>query len=155
MGRPSLYTPEIAAEICGRIAEGESLRSVCRDEGMPDEKTVRTWVIDDVGGFSPQYTRAREAQAHSMADELLEISDDATNDWMERKSEKGSGWEINGEHIARSRLRSDTRKWLLSKMLPKVYGDKLDLNHSGKVEVLDEAAIDARIAELIGKAGAG
>jgi hypothetical protein len=58
-----------------------------------------------------------------IADELLEIADDGSNDWMER--EKG-GYELNAEHIQRSRARIDTRKWLLSKMLPKVYGDTKD-----------------------------
>jgi hypothetical protein len=122
--RPT-YSPEIADAICERLASGESLRSVCRDDNMPDERTVRRWAIDDYQGFAPQYARARETQAHAMADELLEIADDATNDWMVRQGRT----ELNTEHVQRSRLRSDTRKWLLSKMLPKVYGDKIQ--HAG------------------------
>lgn len=136
MGRPSSYTPEIAALICDRLSEGVSLREVCLPDDMPDERTVRRWVLDDVGGFSPQYARAREMQAHALADELLEISDDGSNDWMERKDEKGVGWELNGEHIQRSRLRSDTRKWLLSKMLPKVYGDRLEIDANVRTAVV-------------------
>lgn len=156
MGRPTSYTPEIAALICSRLGEGESLRSICAGEEFPHEATVRGWVIEDREGFSTQYARARELQAHSIADELLEIADDGSNDWMERTGKAGEsiGWELNGEHVQRSKLRSDTRKWLLSKMLPKVYGDKLDLNHSGKIDGLDEAGVNARIAELLGKAGA-
>ena len=57
----------------------------------------------------------------AMADETLEISDDGTNDWMK----DNEGYKVNGEHVARSRLRVDTRKWLLSKALPKIFGDKL------------------------------
>lgn len=131
-GRPSIYTADLAATICERLAKGESLRSVCRDEGMPVEATVRGWALDDREGFSAQYARAREFQAHAIADELLEIADDGSNDWMalHAKGDNASlGWELNGEHVQRSRLRSDTRKWLLSKMLPKLYGDKL--THAG------------------------
>jgi hypothetical protein len=68
-----------------------------------------------------------------LADELLEIADDGTNDWMKRFGKDGEdlGWALNGEHIARSRLRVDTRKWLLSKCLPKVFGDRIATEHSG------------------------
>jgi hypothetical protein len=77
-------------------------------------------------------THAREIQAHTLADELLEISDDGSNDWMERKGkDERGGWELNGENIQRSRVRIDTRKWLLSKMLPKVYGDKTEVAVTG------------------------
>lgn len=132
MGRPSLFTPDIANAICERIASGESLRSVCRDEAMPSEAGVRRWALDDVNGFSAQYSRARELQAHAIADEMLEIADDGSNDWMVRAGKDGSpGFELNGEHVQRSRARLDTRKWLLSKMLPKVYGDKITQEHQG------------------------
>lgn len=106
-----------------------TLREVCRADDMPQEATVRGWVLQDREGFSAQYTQAREIGYHAMADELLEISDDATNDWMERNGQESDGWQINGENVQRSRLRLDTRKWLLSKALPKVYGDKIGLNH--------------------------
>jgi hypothetical protein len=128
MGRKLTLTPELAATICGELAEGKTLREVCRAEGMPPESTVRRWVVDDVNGFAAQYARAR--------DELLEISDDGTNDWMRRQGEDGSdAWQANGEHLQRSRLRVDTRKWLLSKALPKVYGEKIGVEHSGAVEI--------------------
>lgn len=120
--RKSLYTPEIAKAICERLAAGESLRAICRDEGMPSEVTVREWVIDNREGFYAPYTRAREIQAMGWADEILSIADDAAADWVARREGKK---ELNSEHVARSRMRLDTRKWLLSKMLPKVYGDKL------------------------------
>jgi hypothetical protein len=125
-GRPSDYTQEIADRICQQLASGMSLREVCRSDDMPAESTVRLWALEDRDGFSAQYTRAREIGYHSMADELLEIADDAANDWMERNGDDNEGWQLNGEHVQRSRIRLDTRKWLLSKALPKVYGDKLD-----------------------------
>lgn len=126
-GRPSLFTEELATRICERLAAGESLRAICLDDDMPDESTVRKWAIAPDHPFYPQYARAREIGYHGMADELTEIADDGTNDWMERRKEENAGWEINGEHLQRSRLRVDTRKWLLSKALPKIYGDKLAL----------------------------
>ena len=118
------------------MANGESLRGICRDEGMPAASTVCLWAATDKT-FAEQYARAREIQAHTLVDEILEISDDGTNDWMERRSEaeKGAGvetgWTVNGEHIQRSRLRVDSRKWFASKVLPKIYGDKISQELSG------------------------
>jgi hypothetical protein len=132
MGRPSDFTPELAGKICERLQDGRTLRDVCRDEDMPDERTVRGWATEDREGFFPQYARAREIGYQAMADELLEIADDGKNDWMERKGEDGnSAYVLNGEHVQRSRLRTDTRKWLLSKALPKIYGDRVVNEHSG------------------------
>lgn len=144
--RTTTFTQEVADEICAQLAEGKSLREVCRQGHLPSESTVRTWALDDRDGFSAQYARAREIGYHAMADELLEIADDGRNDWMEREDGENAGYDANGEHLARSRLRVDTRKWMLSKALPKVYGDKLDVNHGGglTVTVLDsEEAFDA------------
>lgn len=149
-GRPSSYTPEIAAEICERLADGESLRAICRDERMPDRSTVSSWVIKDVGGFSDQYTRARELGLEEIADSLTEISDDGTNDWMESNDPDNPGYRLNGEHVQRSRLRVDTRKWVLSKQLPKKYGDKQHVEMSGHLAVGDmtEDEIRAELAAL-------
>lgn len=147
-GRPSLYTDEVAKEICARLSSGQSLREVCRDESMPHEATVRTWVREDYNGFYTQYTQARELGYHAMADELLEIADDGQNDWMERNADDGSAWEANGEHLQRSRLRVDTRKWMLSKVLPKIYGDKVGIEHSisnDMAERLDAARKSAKL----------
>lgn len=126
-GRPTDFSAEVASAICSELAKGRSLRDVCADEAMPAESTVRAWALEDRDGFSAQYARAREIGYHSMADELMEIADDARNDWMERRGEDDAGWQANGEHIQRSRLRVDTRKWMLSKALPKLYGDKVAL----------------------------
>jgi hypothetical protein len=130
-GRPSTYSQEIADEVCRRLEGGESLRAICRDEGRPHESTVRLWALDDREGFAARYARARELQYYAIADELLEIADDGRNDWMQRRGDERGGWELNGEHIQRSRVRLDTRKWLLSKMLPKVYGDRTEVAVTG------------------------
>lgn len=125
MGRPTVYTPELAQEICEKLAEGMTLREVCRAESMPQESTVRNWALKDREGFFTQYDEARQIGYHAMADELLEIADSGINDWMERNGEDDAGWQANGEHLQRSRLRVDTRKWMLSKTLPKIYGEKV------------------------------
>lgn len=130
-GRPSTFSAEIAAVICGQLAEGQSLRSICKAEDMPPESTVRGWVVDNVDGFAAQYTRARDLGLDAVADELLDIADDGTNDWMERNSEGNPGWAVNGEHVQRSRLRLDARKWYLSKLAPKKYGDKVQQEITG------------------------
>lgn len=131
-GRPSKYTKALADKICARLAEGETLRSICRDEEMPDEKAVRDWVREDREGFSPHYAQARDTGLDAIAEEAFEIADDGTNDWMEKHHYKGDDTKaFNGEHVQRSKLRVDLRKWYLSKMAPKRYGEKLDVEHSG------------------------
>lgn len=125
MGRPGLYTPELGDEICRRLAEGESLNSICKTDGFPAESTVRSWIVDVKHPLTASYTRARELGYLKMADELLDIADDSTNDYMDRVGKDGEVTRVlDQEAMARSRLRLDTRKWMLSKMLPKVFGDK-------------------------------
>jgi len=120
----SKYTQALADEICALLEQGQSLNSICEREDMPSEPTVRRWALDDHDGFAAKYTRAREIGYLRLADEIVEISDEGKRDtWID-----DAGIErVNHDVIARSRLRVDTRKWLLSKMLPKVYGDKLAL----------------------------
>lgn len=134
-GRPSLFFEELADMICERLTQGESLRAICSDEGMPHAGTVCRWLAtNDV--FREQYARAREAQAELMADEMVEISDDGRNDWMERNGSEGEslGWKENGEAIRRSALRIDTRKWIAARLLPKKYGDKIAVGGSKEMD---------------------
>ena len=126
-GRPTIYTDELAEQICLRIASGESVRSICIDDAMPSKATVMLWLIDgNHDKFSDQYAKARQIQAETLADELFDIADDGSNDWMTRHGKDGEeSYVLNGEAVARSRLRVDTRKWYLSKVLPK-FQDKPD-----------------------------
>lgn len=135
-GRPSDYSDAMADMICTRIADGESLRSICSADDMPDKSTVFRWLAKHEE-FATKYARAREVQADAIFDEMLDIADDGRNDWMEKRNADGEaiGWQENGEALRRSDLRIKTRQWMASKLQPKKYGDKLDLNHSGKVEV--------------------
>jgi len=144
VGRPSVYTPEIAERICASLEAGRSLNRICKAEDMPAESTVRLWDKEDREGFSAKYARSREVGYLRLADELLDIADNGANDWMASNDPENPGYRLNGEHIARSRLRVDTRKWVLAKMLPKVFGDKLDIEHSGQVKI---AAIENIIVD--------
>jgi len=126
IGRPSSYTEATAEAICERLASGESLRKICASEGMPSQPTVFKW-IKDVPDFAKQYASAREAQMEHMAEEILAISDEASGDTIVTET----GAKPDSEWIQRSKLRVDTRKWLMSKMAPKKYGDKVEQFISG------------------------
>lgn len=132
IGRPTRYSDEMVATICERLANGESLRSICRDPDMPCLASVFKWLSENPK-FSEQYDRAREVQAEVLADSILDIADNGANDWMEKNDGENAGWLANGEAIQRSRLRVDARKWVASKLLPKKFGDKQELNHTGQV----------------------
>lgn len=132
-GRPTTYTKDLGKEICLRLSEGESLRTICQGENMPVISTVMLWVLDEnKKEFSEHYRRAREMQAENMFDELLEIADDGSNDYMTiQKGDKSYNVE-DREVTNRSKLRVDARKWYLSKVLPKKFGDKMDVTSGGK-----------------------
>lgn len=130
IGRPTRYTRELGEEICALLMEGYSLRGICEREGMPALSAICLWLAKDAG-FMEQYARAREVQAEVMADEILEIADDATNDYVERATKNGAVVLVDHDHINRSRLRVDARKWIAEKLLPKKYGVKKALEHSG------------------------
>lgn len=154
-GRPTDYTPELAAEICARIADGRSVREIARSDDMPAMSSIFLW-LSKYQEFSEQYAQACDARVFYMAEELLDIADDGTNDWMERKGSDGEsvGYTVNGEAIQRSKLRADTRKWLMSKMQPKKYGEKMSVVHDGEItHRMSEAEIDKRLAELEEKSG--
>lgn len=95
---------------------------------MPCVASVFNW-LRTYPEFLAQYTRAKEEAADAFVEEMLDISDDGRNDWMEKLGKDGEpiGWQLNGEHVNRSRLRVDTRKWIASKLKPKKYGDKVAL----------------------------
>lgn len=131
VGRPTDYSEEIAAVICDRIAEGESLRSICRADDMPDKSTVFRWLAAH-DAFRDHYVRARETQADAMVDEIIDIADDGHNDWMKKNFGEDVRWVENGEALRRSQLRIDARKWLAVKMLPKKYGERLQTEVTGK-----------------------
>ena len=134
LGRPTKYNTALASKICMRMAAGESVRRICTDKSMPTFNTVMRWVSDKnqvayKDGFSEQYQEAMAVKAQNMFDEILEIADDDTRE------------------AQRSRIMVDTRKWYLSKCLPKVFGDKLNLDHSGEIGIrkIPDDELDARL----------
>ena len=111
-GRPSIYTQELATEICNELIEGKSLREICRRKDMPDLSTVLDWAKNKEE-FSVQYMRARDMQAEGFVDQLLDIT----------KQE---------DDTAKARLMSDNIKWIACKVIPKKYGDKTQLQNLDK-----------------------
>ena len=111
-----------------RLADGESLNAICNDADMPAESTVRSWARDDVDGFAAKYARAREIGYDRLGEEILRIAD--TPQLGEIRTAKADGGEEvkYADMIEHRRLQVDTRKWMLAKMLPKKYGDKIDHN---------------------------
>lgn len=125
-GRPSIYTPEIAAYVCAQIADGNSLRKICREDGVPALTTIFEW-LGSKPEFAEQYARAKEAQADAMAEDMLDIAD-----MPPAIGEKGT---VDSGDVAHMRLRIDTRKWIASKLKPKKYGDKIEQEIKGDMSL--------------------
>lgn len=131
--RPTLYTPQLADEIVERIQSGETLLAIVSEDRMPEYSTVVFWseegthIQATADGFPAKYARARLIRNKRMAEELEHIADDARNDWMDRvvSADGDTVRVVDHEHVMRSKLRVDTRKWLLSKLLPHDYGDRV------------------------------
>lgn len=144
-GRPTLYCEELAILICMRVATTTyGLARLCSlHEDLPAKITVNEWRYK-YPEFSAQYAQAKLKQADLLAEEMLDIADDGTNDWMESFGEEGDiVYKLNGEHVQRSRLRIDTRKFLASKLLPKQYGQ-----HAEEVKGENKSVIEMLIDKL-------
>jgi len=125
MPRPTDFTQSVADRICEGLSEGTSLRKICGADDMPDKSTVFRWLTKH-DEFRDQYARAREAQTDSLLEEIFEIADQ---------------WESpvdllkDPDTIQRAKLRIDTRKWAMSKMAPKRFGDKLEVDQKVTADV--------------------
>jgi hypothetical protein len=133
MGRPSAFTQEIADAICERMAEGESVRTVCLDEGMPDRSTVHRWLADeDHKSFRDQYARACDARAEKIFEEIIEIADTSVEAEKVTTRSDGKQEVTTGDAVERSKLRVDARKWVVARLAPKKYSEKLNIEATGK-----------------------
>lgn len=138
----SKRTPETLDEICERISQGEPLRQICRDPHMPSWQAVYQWINDDED-FARRIARARDLGADAIAEETLDIADDARNDWMDKldKDQVPIGYQLNGDHVQRSKLRIETRLKLLAKWNPKKYGERSAVEltgaNGGPVDITD------------------
>ncbi|BDC80829.1 hypothetical protein [Aeromonas hydrophila] len=128
-GRRSAFTNELGETICSAIADGMSLRAVLARPGMPSKSMVMRWLADErYIEFRDQYVCAREDLADKLADEILQIADDGSNDTF---LDANGNVKVNHDVIARARLQIDARKWLASKLAPKKYGDVGRRENSG------------------------
>lgn len=114
--------------ICTEIEKGRALRNVLQDDKMPSTSTFYEW-LELYPDKSKQYTRATEIRAEAIFDDILSIADENANDTYINDN----GIEVvNNDVIQRSRLRIDARKWVLSKLNPKKFGEKLDVTSDNK-----------------------
>jgi len=113
-GRPTILTDRLVDELCQRLSQGVSMRSVCRDDDMPCMATIWRWLREN-DNFAKRYTAAKQESADAMIEDILAISDQDDEE----------------ESTNRSRLRVDTRKWIAAKLRPEKYSEKLDLTPSG------------------------
>jgi hypothetical protein len=143
-----IYTNAIADEICSGLAEGKPLKSICRTKGMPSIATVIAWTLDLSHPFAERYACARDIGYRHLADEILEISDAAKGDFVEDEDGRKT---VDHEAIARARLRVDSRKWLLSKVLPRIYGDRVTTEHTGPNGGAIQVDVQNRVNEFLQK----
>ena len=144
MGRPSLYTEEIANQICVRLGLGESLRRICLSDHMPSLATVMNWLTTKPD-FLEQYTRAREIQAETQFDELIDIVDQPPElSHITNKDGELVEVKFDSSYVAWMKLRVDTRKWTAARMAPKKYGEQ-----KTPEEVHDMTVIDVNVRDMM------
>lgn len=153
IGRPSTYDPVISHKICEQLSEGIPLREICRQEGYPSYRAIYRWMVQDED-LSSHIARAREVGYDNMAEECLDIADNASNDWMDREIKNSKGQTdvervVDTEHIQRSKLRIETRLKLLAKWSNK-YSDKtLIAGDPNGAPIKTEESGSGRLFELI------
>ena len=131
--RRTSYSPPLGKAICKMLGRGLTLTAVCKRPLMPREDTVLDWAISPDHSFSRLYARAREVGYIRMGDQIIDIADDSDRDYMPKLGKDGAIERVvNRELLERAKIRIDARKWLLSKALPKVFGDKVAMEHTGK-----------------------
>jgi hypothetical protein len=152
------YSLDLADRICEQVALGKSMRTICDADDMPAMSSVFKWLRLHPE-FAEQYARAKDEAADAMAEDILDIADDGRNDWMEIRGDEDAGWKLNGEHVQRSKLRVDARKWLAAKLKPKKYGERISTELTGKdggpVEMqVNRDQLLSRIGSLAARAAA-
>jgi hypothetical protein len=125
------YNEALATEILDQLAEGKTMRAICREPRMPAASTVGRWVTEDVNGFADRYERARKLQADSLFDEAIDISNEQF---------------IDNTEVQAARLKIDTRKWYIARVNPERYGDKIEVT---RTERLSDEQVDAQLLSLL------
>jgi hypothetical protein len=150
-GAPSTYTKHIADIICIRIAEGESLREIVKTPGMPDRSTVYDWLLRHPE-FADQYTRAREEQADTYADEIIAIADEQPEiiAVVDKKTGALIEHKLDGAFLQWQKNRIEARKWTAMKLKPKKYGDRMAVEGvEGGAAIKTEDASADKFLEII------
>ena len=124
-GRPVEYKESIADEVCLRLTEGEPLVRICKSSHLPDVSTIYRWLIR-FPLFCEMYTRAREEQADTNADEIIAIADEDPK-FTEYKDKDGNvvDVKIDTAYVAYQKLRIESRKWTAAKLKPRKYGERI------------------------------
>lgn len=129
---PVTRSPEVETRIIEGLCDGVPLRELCRQEGMPSWRAVYDWIAADAD-FASRIAHARDLGYDAIAEDILDIADDGTNDYVQRKRQDGStDTVIDSEHVQRSKLRIETRLKLLAKWNPKKYGEKQTVDVGNK-----------------------
>lgn len=143
-----MFSREVFDAICEKLAEGRSLRSICREDDMPSIGTFLRWV-DERPELADHYARARALCIDALAEDILDIAD--TPQMGQKSVSKATGLEITeGDMIEHRRLQVDARKWLLAKMAPKKYGDKVEQTIQGpggsavQIEKIERVVVDPK-----------
>lgn len=119
-------TQEVFEKILERLAQGRSLRSICRDEDVPVSDFAVRQKLSKTPEMYSRYAYARDLGLDAMAEEMLDIAHNSSNDWMTIETERGNVKTVlNHEHVQRSKLRKEALQWYISKLAPKRYGDKI------------------------------
>ena len=121
MARPSKYSEEVANLICNQVREGKGLKSICQDSKLPAYSNVRRWITENLNGFQDLYARAKDDALWNMADEIQDIADSTLR-------------AVSSEEIQSAKLRVDTRKWLLVKLKPREFGNRIEVEQKSPVD---------------------
>ena len=131
LGRPSIpFDPVVAAEVIDIVKQGRGMLAVSRLPGMPGHEVLWRWMDEDEG-FANAYRRARAAQADSLADEVEIMAEAEPRTYTDDKGvvRVDPGW------VAWQRARAESKRWLASKLLPKIYGDRIAVDGDGAVGI--------------------
>lgn len=135
MGMTSTFTDEIFDNICSKLADGESLKSICSKDGMPDKATFYRW-LNDSKDLCDRYARAKDDGSDALADDIQDIAEEVRTGVLDPNA---------------GRVAGDLKKWVASKLKPKKYGDKLDLSGEStvihKFEDMDDEQLERAIQE--------
>lgn len=154
LGRPTGYTESLGARVCELLMQNHTLRQIEARDDMPTRQTICNWLAKHEAFFD-QYVRAREVQTLLDEDEIQELAEDSRNDWVERERKGQLVTELDREHLERTRLRIDTKKWLMGKRNAKRFGKSVAVTGKDGGAVKHELSTVGDVLDAIDGAGTG